>query len=210
MSQIAIYARYSSENQRETSIDDQKRECKKYAEKNGWSVTSEYADMEMSGRLDDRPQFKQMLGDAIKRCFDTLLVYDLSRLSRGTNTSTMIEELRFHGVRVISISDGIDSSQKGSKLQIGMKAMMNNSFLDQLKENVHRGLEGNALKGHNAGGRSFGYRHVPHFSTTKFDIYGRAEVDFVTREVDEEQAKYIRQTFEWVAEGRAYNSIHRS
>ena len=119
----------------------------------------------------------------------------------------MIEEFRFHGVRVISISDGIDSSQKGAKLQIGMKAMMNNSFLDQLKENVHRGLEGKALKGHNAGGRSYGYKHVPHFSTTRFDIYGRAEIDFVTREVDEEQAKWIGQIFEWVAEGRAYNWI---
>lgn len=55
MSQVAIYARYSSENQRNTSIDDQKRECRQYAEKNSWSVVAEYADMEMLGRLDERP-----------------------------------------------------------------------------------------------------------------------------------------------------------
>jgi DNA invertase Pin-like site-specific DNA recombinase len=207
MSSTAIYARYSSENQRETSIDDQKRECKKYADSNGLSVTAEYADMEMSGRLDERPQYKKLMADAIKGCFDTLLVHDLSRLSRGTNTSSLIEEFKFHGIRFISISDGIDSSQKGSKLQIGMKAMMNNNYLDQLKENVHRGLEGKALKGHNAGGRSYGYNHVPHFSDTRFDIYGRAEIDYVTRELNEDQSKWIRQIFEWVAEGRAYHWI---
>jgi site-specific DNA recombinase len=207
MSQVAIYARYSSENQRETSIDDQKRECKQYAEKNGWSVVAEYADMEMSGRLDDRPEFKAMVVDAGRKIFDTLVVYDLSRLSRGTNTATMIEELRFNGIRVISISDGIDSSRKGSKLEIGMKAMMNNSFLDQMKENVHRGLEGKALKGHNTGGRAFGYKHIPHYSDIRSDIYGRPEIDYVTREIDDEQAKWIRQIFDWVAEGRSYNWI---
>ena len=208
MSQEAvIYARYSSENQRETSIEDQVRECKQFAEKNSWSVGAEYADMEMSGRIDDRPQCKLMIEDAKRGKFEILIVYDLSRLSRSTNTTTLIEELRYYGVRVISISDGIDSFTKGSKLLIGMKAMMNNSFLDQMKENVHRGLEGKALNGYNAGGRSYGYTHVPHYSTTQFDIYGRAEIEYVTRRIDDEQAKWVRQIFEWVAEGRSYKWV---
>jgi hypothetical protein len=85
--------------------------------------------------------------------------------------------------------------------------MMNHEFLDQMAKNVHRGLSGNAIKGHNAGGRSYGYRHIAHFSETKFDIYGQPELEFVTREVDEDQAKYVRQIFDWAAEGRHYHWI---
>jgi len=108
---------------------------------------------------------------------------------------------------VISISDGIDSFTKGSKLLIGMKAMMNNSFLDQMKETFIVGWEGKALNGYNAGGRSYGYTHVPHLQHNTIWYLCRAGFEYVTRRIDDEQAKWVRQIFEWVAEGRSYKWV---
>jgi DNA invertase Pin-like site-specific DNA recombinase len=207
MTKPVIYARYSSDNQKETSIEDQRRICMLHAEREGWIIQAEYIDKETSGRFDDRPGFNMMMADAVRRKFDTIIVNDLSRLSRSSSTATLVEEFAFHGVRLIAITDGIDSNAPGSNLHVGFKAMMNHEFLEQMAKNVHRGLSGKAIKGHNVGGRSYGYRHVPHFSKTKSDIYGQPELEFVTREPDEEQAKWVRQIFDWTAEGRSYHWI---
>lgn len=54
-----IYARYSSDNQREESIEDQLRECKEYADQNGTTVVRTYIDRVLSAKTDSRPQFQQ-------------------------------------------------------------------------------------------------------------------------------------------------------
>ncbi len=85
----AIYARYSSSNQREESIDAQLRICRKYAEENGYSIVKEYTDSAISGRTDQRPAFQQMIQDSAKGSFDTLLIYSHDRFSRNKyETST--------------------------------------------------------------------------------------------------------------------------
>ncbi len=207
MTKPVIYTRYSSENQKETSIEDQLRGCKQYSDRQGWTIQKEYVDKETTGKFDDRPDFNIMKNDAKNGRFDTLIVYDLSRLSRSSSTVSLVEEFNYYGVRLIAITDGIDSARPGSNLQVGVKAIMNNQFLDQMAKNVHRGLSGKATKGHNAGGKSYGYNHVPHFSETKVDIYGQAELEYVTRVPDEEQANWVRQIFNWAAEGRSYHWI---
>lgn len=199
---VALYARYSSDLQRQASIADQFRTCERFAEREGWPITKRYEDKAVSGSKNDRPGYQQMLADAKARAFDVLLVDDLSRLSRDdVETKQAIRRLRFWRVRVIGVSDGFDSESKGYKIQAGVRGLMNEIFLDDLREKTHRGLTGQALNGNNCGGRSYGYKHVAIEDPSKRDQYGRPVVVAVRREVDEREAKVVRQVFEWFANG---------
>ena len=75
-----IYARYSSDSQREASIEGQLRDCKDYAEKNGITVVGTYIDRAYSAKTDDRPDFQRMIKDSAKKIFDVVLVWKLDRL----------------------------------------------------------------------------------------------------------------------------------
>ena len=78
-----IYARYSSDNQREESIEGQLRECREYAERNGMNVVATYIDRALSAKTDDRPQFQQMIRDSNTHKFEVVLVWKLDRFSRN-------------------------------------------------------------------------------------------------------------------------------
>ena len=69
-----IYARYSSDNQREESIEGQIRDCRDYAEYNGIEIVGEYIDRAFSAKTDDRPDFQRMIADSAKKLFDVVLV----------------------------------------------------------------------------------------------------------------------------------------
>lgn len=207
---VAIYARYSSEGQRESSIDDQFRNCEQYAKRQGWQVEHRYHDKAISGTKDEngREGYAAMLKAARAKQFDVLLVDDLSRLSRD---SMKTEEARrlfvFLKIRLIGISDGIDTAAKGHKALSGFKGLMNDIFLDDLRDKTHRGLAGQALKGNNCGGRNYGYRHVPVEHPTEKDEYGRPKILAVRREIDPEQARWVKQIFAWYAAGRSPRQI---
>ncbi len=144
---VAIYARYSSENQRETSITDQFRNCEQYAARQGWTITSRYEDKAISGSTAERPGYQQMLKDAQAHLFDVLLIDDFSRLSRDQVETEQARRRMVHWkVRLIGVSDGIDTAAKGHKLLSGFKGIMNEVFLDDLKDKVSRGMVGQALK----------------------------------------------------------------
>lgn len=149
-----------------------------------------------------------MLRAARARQFDVVLVDDLSRLSRD---SMKTEEARrlfvFLKVRLIGISDGIDTAAKGHKALSGFKGRMNDIFLDDLRDKTHRGLAGHALKGNNTGGRNYGYKHVPTEHPTEKDEYGRPRILAVRRVIDEVQATWVRKIFEWYAEGKSPRQI---
>ncbi len=204
----AIYARYSSDGQREASIEDQARNCEGYAKRQDWKIVARYADKAISGSVTDRPQYQQMLRDAKTKKFDILLVDDLSRLSRDqVETMQACRRLVHWGVRLIAISDGLDTSVKGYETMLGFKGVMNNTFLIDLADKTHRGLTGQALKCNHTGGRTFGYRHVPQEHPTDKDAYGRPIIIAVRRKIDPEQAKVVRQIFEWYADGHSANWI---
>ena len=76
-----IYARYSSDNQREESIEGQIRECTDYAEKNGITVIKHYIDRAFSAKTDNRPEFQQMIKDSGKKLFDVVLVWKCDRFA---------------------------------------------------------------------------------------------------------------------------------
>src|SRR5260370_42193814 len=104
----AIYARFSSDRQKESSVEDQTRNCEQYAAREGWTVTHRYADRALSGTLTDRPDYQRMLTDAQAKAWDVLLVDDLSRLSRGEVEAMQLQRrFKFWRVRLIGVTDGV-------------------------------------------------------------------------------------------------------
>ena len=98
-----IYARYSSDNQREESIEGQIRECTAYAEKNGITIVKHYIDRAISAKTDNRPQFQQMIKDSDKKLFDIVLVWKLDRFARNRYDSARYKtQLKKNGVKLIN------------------------------------------------------------------------------------------------------------
>ena len=109
-----IYARYSSDNQREESIEGQIRECTAYAEKNGITVVKHYIDRALSAKTDNRPDFQQMIKDSEKRLFDIVLVWKLDRFARNRYDSAHYEyQLERNHVKLVSATEPISDSPAG-------------------------------------------------------------------------------------------------
>ena len=103
-----IYARYSSDNQREESIEGQIRECTEYAVRNDITILSSYIDRALSARTADRPEFQRMIADSEKGLFDVVLVWKLDRFSRDRYDSAHYKHiLKKNGVRIISARENI-------------------------------------------------------------------------------------------------------
>ena len=109
-----IYARYSSDNQREESIEGQIRECTAYAEKNGITVIKHYIDRAFSAKTDNRPEFQQMIKDSGKKLFDVVLVWKFDRFARNRFDSANYKMiLKKNGVHLIIVpKDLFDRVQK--------------------------------------------------------------------------------------------------
>jgi DNA invertase Pin-like site-specific DNA recombinase len=105
MIKAAIYARYSSDNQRDASIADQLRLCRLFASKESWKVEEEYTDHAMSGATLLRPGFQAMMRDALQRRFNVVLAESLDRFSRDQeDTAGLFKRLTFVGVRVLTLA----------------------------------------------------------------------------------------------------------
>ena len=113
-----IYARYSSDRQREESIEGQLRECAEYAKKNNMTLLGTYVDRALSARTADRPDFQRMIADSSKGLFDIVLVWKLDRFSRDRYDSAHYKHiLKKNGVRVISIKENISDGPEGIILE---------------------------------------------------------------------------------------------
>lgn len=113
-----IYARYSSDSQREESIEGQLRKCKEYTERKGITVLSTYIDRALSAKTDNRPEFQRMVKDSGKRLFDAVLVWKLDRFARNRYDSAHYKAiLRKNGVKVISATEAISEDSTGILLE---------------------------------------------------------------------------------------------
>ena len=204
----AIYARYSSDNQRAASIEDQARNCRRRAESEGWEIVREFADAAMSGSDSSRPQYQAMLSAATRRDFDILLLDDLSRLTRDSvEQERTIRRLEFQGLRIVATSDGYDSQSKARKVHRGVKGLMNEIFIDDLRDKVHRGLTGQAQKRFWCGGRAYGFKLKPILDSSRHDAYGQPARIGTVLEIDPAQATIVREIFERFVEGASYTMI---
>ena len=103
-----IYARYSSDSQREASIEGQLRDCKDYAEKNGITVVGTYIDRAYSAKTDDRPDFQRMIKDSAKKIFDVVLVWKLDRFARNRYDAVNYKyQLEKNGVHLLAVPAGL-------------------------------------------------------------------------------------------------------
>ena len=153
---VAIYARYSSDNQRDASIGDQLRVCRAFAERHGWAICDEYTDHAVSGATLLRAGFQALMRDALNRRFDVVLAESLDRFSRDQeDTAGLFKRLTFAGVNIVTLAEG-----DITHLHIGFKSTMNALFLKDLAEKTHRGLRGRVEAGKSGGGLCYGYRVV--------------------------------------------------
>ena len=153
-----IYARYSSDNQREESIEGQLRECREYADRYGLMVIGTYVDRAYSAKTDNRPEFQRMIKDSAKHLFDVVIVWKLDRFARNRYYSAHNKAtLRKNGVKVISAKENISDGSEGIILESMLEGMAEYYSAD-LSEKIVRGLTENALKEkYNGGGLPLGY-----------------------------------------------------
>lgn len=113
-----IYARYSSDNQREESIEGQLRECKEFANRNDITIVDTYIDRAFSAKTDNRPSFQKMIRDSAKNQFDVIIVWKLDRFARNRYDSAHYKaQLRRNGVKVVSATEAISEGAEGIILE---------------------------------------------------------------------------------------------
>ena len=196
---IAIYARFSSENQRETSIDDQLRRCRKYIEERGGAVREDliFADRAVSGASMDRPRFGILtsLATMMPPKVDVIVTEDLSRVGRDQADLHLFRRaIEYSRVRLIALADGIDTAAAHSELAFTMKTAVASLYLKDLRDKTLRGLEGRALAGYATGGVAYGYRLVREVGPDGKPVGSRIEAD-------PDQAKIIRLIFALYLDG---------
>lgn len=187
-----IYPRYSSDNQREESIEGQIRECMEYAERNGITVIGTYIDRAMSAKTDNRPNFQKMIRDSYKGLFDLVIVWKLDRFARNRYDSAHYKTiLKKNGVKVVSARESIAEGSEGILLESVLEGYAE-YFSADLAEKVTRGMMENALKCMNNGaGIPLGY-YVD---------------DTQHLQIDEKKAPYVREIFQRFADGEMIKSI---
>ena len=152
----ALYARYSSDNQRDASIEDQLRLCRNYAERQGWRIVDSYSDRAISGSSLLRPGVQDLIADGLKRRFDVILTESLDRLSRDQeDIAGFYKRMRFAGIAIVTLSEG-----EVSELHIGLKGTMGALYLKDLADKTRRGLRGRVEEGKSGGGLCYGYEVV--------------------------------------------------
>lgn len=188
-----IYARYSSHNQRDVSIEQQIEACQKHAAELGLTITDTYEDRAISGRTDNRPAFQRMMRDAEDGKFQYVLAWKSNRMGRNM-MQAMVNESRLMdcGVKVFYAEEDFDDSAAG---RFALRSMMNvNQFYsDNLAEDVRRGLMDNASKCMANGRQPLGYK--------------RGEGGKVV--VDEPAAAIVREIYTRIASGEMFMDIAR-
>ncbi len=185
----AIYARYSSDEQRPESIEDQILKCRRHCEAMGWEVVSAYSDAAFTGATVLRPEYQRLLQDAERGVFDIVVVEAVDRLSRRlADLANFHDIVEFRKVRLFATDRG-----EINGLMIGILGAMAQAFLDDLKGKTKRGLTGKILAGLSAGSLGYGYRVDP-------DGKGK-------RLIIEDEAKVVRRIFEDYANGTSPRAI---
>ena len=191
-----IYARYSSDSQREASIEGQLRDCKDYAERNGITVVGTYIDRAYPAKTDDRPEFQRMIQDSARKIFDAVLVWKLDRFARNRYDAVYYKrQLEKNGVHLVSVMEPISDGPEGimiESLLIGMAEY----YSAELAIKVARGERENALKcKYNGGVVPLGY------------VIGKEDRLY---HIDPETAPIVQEIFTRYADGEPAEKIAAS
>ncbi|WP_448956660.1 recombinase family protein [Labrys neptuniae] len=193
---VAIYARYSSDNQRDASIADQLRICRLHAERQGWLIVEEYTDHAISGASLLRPGIQALISDATRGRFQLVLAEAMDRLSRDQeDIAGFFKRMAYSEVKLHTLSEG-----EVSHLHVGLKGTMNALFLKDLADKTRRGQRGRIEQGKVGGGNAYGYDVL-----RKVD--GSGELARGERTINEQQAQVIRRIFRDYAGGKSAKRI---
>ena len=186
-----IYARFSSHNQSEQSIEGQMRDCLSYAKNNGIRIVGEYIDRALSAKTDNRPQFQKMIKDSEKGLFDIILVWKLDRFCRNRyDSATYKARLRRNGVKVLSVMESISEKPEGILVESLLEGMAE-YYSAELAQKIRRGMRESALKCKVTGALPFGYK-------------SDADKNII---LDEEKAPLVVKIYELYADGWSAKEI---
>lgn len=203
MPRAAIYARYSDEEQRATSIDDQIRRTREHAIALGYEVPAEliFSDAAISGQaksLSKRLGYAKMLKALEGKNFEALVVDEISRLARGPLELAMLEErIERTGIRLIT-TNGVDSNVPNWQFQYAVLGAAAAQFVRDTRHRVIRGMLGQLERGFMIAKPPFGYRSLregtEHAGGTRWEIF-------------EEEAIWVRKIFDWRQNGQSLGGI---
>lgn len=180
MKNAVIYARFSSDNQREESIDAQVRACTEYAAHKNLNIISVYADEAVSGKTVNRSQYQKLIRDSQRGEFSVILIHKYDRIGRNlgehVNLTAKLEKL---GVQLIAVAQDFGNSAE-AKIMRALMWSFSEYYVDNLANETRKGLKENALKGlHNGGVAPFGYDIID-----KHYIINELEAEYVRRIYD--------------------------
>ncbi len=194
-----IYARYSSDNQRDASIEDQVRLCRARIDSEGWRYLQTYADRAKTGATTLRSGYQKLLEDARKDAFDIVVAEALDRLSRDQeDIAALFKQMTFAGIKLFTIAEG-----EITELHVGFKGAMNSLFLKDLAQKTHRGLVGRVRDGRSAGGRVYGYDIVRQLDEAGNPVRGQ-------RKINDREAAIVQRIFREFAAGRSPAAIAKN
>lgn len=186
-----IYARYSSDNQTEMSIEAQVRACTEYAAKKNITIVNIYKDEAMTGRNANRPQYQEMITAAFEGKFDIILCHKYDRIARDLEEQASLDKrLEKLGIKLIAVAQDYGEG-KDAKLSKGIQWVLGEYYSANLSEEVKKGQRETALKGlHNGGVAPFGYNIIEQ-----------------RYEINESEAYWVREMFSACINGTGYANI---
>lgn len=192
MTLAAIYARFSSDNQREESVEIQVERCSQLIINNNWVVGEVYADYAMTGTNDNRPAFQRCITDAKAKLFDVLVIYKHDRFARNVELSLKYKrQLKDAGVRIVSVREGESKDTPDGFLHDTLDATFAEYYSRNLSVLIRDGINKNAHNCKASGIRIFGYDvdATDHFT------------------INETQAAIVREIFANYAGGMTVNQL---
>ena len=195
MEKAVIYARFSTNKQKEISVEGQIRVCLEYAERNNIKVIGEYIDRAMTGKVDKRPEFQRMVKDSSKKLFTYVLVYQFDRFARDIYDNIGNErKLKQNGVKVVSAMEHVEDTASGRFMR-NVLLSHNQYYSEELAQKVKRGMYDTFLKGYSSGGVTYGYDKIkvdPSNENSKTKKYV----------VNDKEAETIREIFAQYVSGK--------
>ena len=187
-----IYARYSSHNQREESIEGQIRRCKEFAEQNNITIIGEYIDRAITGKTDKRDSFQRLIADSERGRFQAIIMYTLDRFARNRYDAAHYKaKLKKNGVRLFYTEQSITDEPEGIILESVLEGMAE-YYSENLSRGVKRGMHENALKCMITGG------YMP---------LGYKKTEDKHYEIDPATAPIVREIFDLYANGKSQRQI---